>query len=132
MATRAAGSSVAVPGQVLFSLRAADMQLTTDQAFSRQVAGSAYRITDIIAVRKSGAASALTAGGIYTAASKGGSAIVAAAQAWATLAAGVAAVPTLAAAVGAAVLTATPVLSLTTGSSTACTADIFIFGYCID
>lgn len=72
------------------------------------------------------------AGGIYDAMSKGGNAIVGVAQSWIALASGVNVVPTLAAVVGTSLLSATPYLSLTTGSTAACTADIFIFGYCLD
>jgi len=119
-------------GQIIFVKRGADMQSTTDQAFAKQFAGTNYRITDIIARQKTGGASVVCAGGIYDAAGKGGNALVATAQSWVALAAAVPVVPTLAAVVGAALLSGTPILSLTTGSTAACTADIFIFGYPID
>lgn len=119
-------------GQQLFVLRSANMQSTADQAFTRLFSGTNYRITDIHAVRKTGAASVACAGGIYDAASKGGNALVAAAQSWVTLAANVNVPAALAAVVGTALTSATPNLSLTTGSSAACTADIFIFGYVVD
>jgi hypothetical protein len=118
--------------QILFVLRGADMQSTSDQQFSKIFSGTNYRITDIIAVRKTGGASVACAGGIYDAASKGGSAVVGVAQSWVTLAANVNVVPTLAAVNATALLSATPYLSLTTGSTAACTADVFITGYCID
>ncbi len=130
------GAASVVPpaqiGQVLFTLRSANMQLTTDQQFTRLFAGVNYRITDIIAVRKTGAGATSILGGIYDAASKGGSAIVAVGQNWVTLAANVNVVPTLAAVVATALLSGTPYLSLSTGSTGACTADLFILGYCID
>lgn len=134
MAVRGGGSPIPATqmGQVLFVLRSANMQLTTDQAFTRLFTGTNYRITDIVSVRKTGAASVACAGGIYDAASKGGSAIVGVAQSWVTLAANVNVTPTIAAVVGTALLSATPYLSLTTGSTAACTADVFIFGYCVD
>lgn len=119
-------------GQVLFVLRSANMQSTSDQQFTRLAAGVNYRITDIIAVRKTGAATVACAGGVYDAASKGGSAVVGVAQSWVTLAANVNVVATLAAVNATALLSATPYLSLTTGSTAACTADLFIFGYVID
>ncbi len=118
--------------QELFVLRSANMQLTTDQQFTRAFSGTKYRIMDIIAVNKTGGASVVCAGGIYDAASKGGNALVAAAQSWVTLAANVNVPPAIAAIAGTALLTGTPYLSLTTGSTAACTADIFISGYCID
>jgi hypothetical protein len=134
MASRGGSPSVPVKqvGQVLFVLRSANMQLTTDQAFTRQFVGTNYRITDIMAVRKTGGASVACLGGIYDAASKGGNAIVAVGQSWVTLAANVNVAPTLAAIVSTALLSATPFLSLSTGSTAACTADVFIFGYCVD
>lgn len=130
------GGSPSTPGsqagQVLFVLRSANMAITTDQAFTRLFPGTNYRITDIIAVRKTGGASVACLGGIYDAASKGGSAIVAVGQSWVALAASVNVVPTIEAVVATALLSATPFLSLSTGSTAACTADVFIFGYCVD
>lgn len=120
------------PGQVLFVKRSADMQSTADQQFTKQFTGTNYRITDIIAVRKTGAASVACLGGIYDAPSKGGNAIVAVGQSWVTLASAINVAPTIAAVVATALLTGTPYLSLSTGSTAACTADVFLFGYCID
>lgn len=68
------------------------------------------------------------AGGIYDTAAKGGNAIVAAAQSWVTLASGVIVTGTLAALTQTTLLSNTPILSLTTGSTAACTADIYIYG----
>lgn len=131
---RAGGLSIpsTQTGQSLFVIRGANMAIATDQQFTKLFAGTNYRITDIIAVRKTGAASVACLGGIYDAASKGGNAIVAVGQSWVTLAASVNVAPALAAIVSTALLSATPYLSLSTGSTAACTADIFIFGYCVD
>lgn len=118
--------------QLLFVGRALDFQSTADQALAKMFGGTNYRITDIIAVRKTGGASVLCAGGIYDAATKGGNAIVATAQSWVTLAVGVNVVPSLAALVATAALSSTLFLSLTTGSTAAITADIFVMGYIID
>lgn len=118
--------------QLLFVIRSADMQSTSDQAFTKSFSGTKYRITDICAVRKTGAASVTCAGGVYDAASKGGNAVVATAQSWVTLASGINVVPTLAAVVGTTVLGTSLYLSLTTGSTAACTADIFVYGYVVD
>lgn len=126
------GAPTSTAGQILFVKRSADMQLNTDQIFTKLFAGTNYRITDIIAVRKTGAASVACLGGIYDAASKGGNAIVAVGQSWVTLAAAINVAPTIAAVVATALLTGTPYLSLSTGSTAACTADVFIFGYAID
>jgi hypothetical protein len=131
---RSGGQSLSASNamQQLFVLRSANMQLTTDQAFSKSFTGTNYQITHIVAVRKTGGASIVCAGGIYDTASKAGNALVGVAQSWVTLAASVNVVPTLAALVNTALESATPFLSLTTGSTAACTADIFIFGFCID
>ena len=95
-------------------------------------AGIKYRITDIIAVNKTGGASVTCAGGIYDTASKGGNALVGVAQSLVTLAASVNVVPVIAAIVATALLNTTPYLSLTTGSTATYTADVFIFGYLVD
>lgn len=117
----------------LFVLRGANLAVTTDQAFTKVFSGTNYQITGIYALAKSGAVAALTAGGIYTAATKGGSALVAAAQVWTGLtAAGKLQTVTLGAPIASDVQTATPILSLTTASGTAATADIFITGVVLD
>ncbi len=118
--------------QLLFVLRSADMQLNTDQQLVKQFTGTQYRITDVVGVRKTGAASVTCAGGIYTAASKGGTPLVANTQDWVSLASSVIVTATKEAAVNTTILTTTPYLSLTTGSTAACTADIFVYGYIID
>lgn len=115
--------------QILFYLPCADMQSTSDQPFYRVFPGTAYRILDIFARQRSGAASVACAGGIYDAATKGGNAIVAAAQSWVTLASAVTVSATLAALVQTTLLSASPRLSLTTGSTGVCTADMWIVGY---
>lgn len=119
-------------GQLLFVGRALDFRLTTDQALTKLFSGTNYYVTSIIAKRVSGGASVACVGGIYDAASKGGNALVGAAQSWVTLGSNVNVVPTLAAVISTALTSATPFLSLTTGSTAAITADVFIFGYCID
>lgn len=119
-------------GQVLFVKRSADMQSTSDQIFTKLFNGTTYKILDIIGIRKTGAASVACLGGVYDAASKGGNPVVAATQSWVTLAANVNVSATLAALVSTALLSGIPYLSLSTGSTAACTADFFIFGYCVD
>lgn len=118
--------------QLLFVLRSADLHVTTDQQFTKVFAGTNYVVTNIIAARKTGAASVTCVGGIYTAAAKGGDALVAATQSWVTLAGNIIVSATLAAVAGTAIESATPYLTLTTGSTAACTADFFIYGVCID
>lgn len=118
--------------QELFELRNANMQLTTDQQFIKQFAGTNYVITKIVAVRASGGTTVACAGGIYTAASKAGSALVAAAQSWINLSGANKIVDaTLAALIATDLQSATPYLSLTTGSTAAATANIVIYGIVI-
>lgn len=121
----------------LFVLRGANMAITTDQAFTKMFNGTNYQITGIYAVGKTGSVAALTAGGIYTSAAKAGaatgSALVAASQAWTSItAAGKLQTVTLGNPIAVDLQTATPALSLTTGSTTAATADMFIFGNVVD
>jgi hypothetical protein len=114
--------------QLLFKGSALNFQLTTDQPLIKVFPGSAYTITGSFARQRSGAASALTAGGMYDTASKGGNAVIGATQAWATLASGVIVSATLASLVATTLLSNTLILSLTTGSTSACTADCYVFG----
>lgn len=69
-------------GHVLGKLTAADMNVTTDQAIT--INSSKYVVTKITVVNCSASIS-VALGGVYTAASKGGTAIVAATQAYAAL-----------------------------------------------
>jgi len=117
----------------LFALRAANFQSTSDQTFTKHGGFTNYRITGVTATARSGGATVACAGGIYTAATKGGTALVAAAQSWIGLSAtGKMADATLAAVNGTDIQTATPILSLTTGSTAAVTADVFVYGYIMD
>lgn len=114
---------------VLFQLVGANMQSTADQPFQQMYNGTTYSVSYICARQRSGACSILCLGGIYDGASKSGNAIVSAAQSWLTLASGVMVNAGLAALTGTSVLQNTPILSLTTGSTAPCTADIYIYGY---
>lgn len=118
--------------QNLFVLRAANMTLTTDQAFTKLFTGTNYVVTNVVAVTKSGAFGIACLGGVYTAASKAGDAVVAAAQAWAGLTALGLTVMVSAANIIQKQETATPFLSLTTGNTGALTADLFIQGVVTD
>jgi hypothetical protein len=120
--------------QRLFLGRAFNLQSTSDQALTKIFTGTAYSITSVIAVCKSGGATVVCAGGIYTATSKGGNALVAAAQSWIGLSAANKRVSaTLASIVDTDIQTATPIyFSLTTGSTAAATADVFVFGVVLD
>ena len=114
---------------LLFKLAGANMQLTTDQVFAKLFGGSAYLITAIIARQRSGGASVACLGGVYDGAGKTGNIIIAATQSWVTLASGIIVSGALAALTTTSLLTAAPILSLTTGSTAACTADVYVFGY---
>lgn len=119
--------------QNLFVIRGADFQLTTDQALTKVGSFTNYVITSVIAVRKTGGATVACLGGIYTAAAKGGTPLIAATQSWVLLSgAGKQVQATLAAVLSTDVQTATPVLALSTGSTAAVTADLFIFGVVVD
>lgn len=119
--------------QPIFILRGANFQSTADQAFTKMGGFTNYLITSVIARRVSGGATVACAGGIYTAASKAGNALVATAQSWIGLSgAGKTASATIAAIALTDVATATPILSLTTGSTAAVTADVYIFGAALD
>jgi len=119
--------------RLLFVARSANFQLTTDQAFTKIGTFTNYMPTVIVALGTSGASTVACTGGVYTGASKAGSALVAAAQSWIGLsAAGKMVVSALAVITTTDVQTATPNLSLTVGSTGAVTADIFIFGTILD
>ena len=126
--------STIAPGsaqQLLFVKRAADMTVATDQSFTKVGSFTTYVPLNIVANRVSGAFGTACAGGIYSAAAKGGAAIVAAGQSWAALTGANTAVSATIAATAAS-FTATPILSLTTGNTGALTADVFVFGVVVD
>ena len=114
--------------QLLFTLIDADMNVTTDQTFDKAWDFEKYMISTI---RAANASISLTAadGGIYQAAAKAGDPIVAAAQVYTALDATDKALDLTLEAEGKAVLTATPILSLTGPQGAAATADLYIFGY---
>lgn len=119
--------------QLLFILRAADMTSTADQQLTKVFTGTNYLISNITAVRKTGAYGVACLGGFYTGATKSGDILVAATQSWLNLTgAAKVSVATLAALVLTNVESAVPYLSLSTGNTGALTADIFIYGYIVD
>lgn len=105
------------------------MNTTADQAFTKAFSFTNYVITAIYAINASASLS-LAAGGIYTAAAKGGTPIVAAVQVYSGL--------TTATKVLTLTLantdqqTATPILSLTTGQGAAATADFIVTGFALN
>ncbi len=115
--------------QLLFKLTGANLQSTSDQVFTKIYGGSAYFITTILARQRTGGASIACAGGVYDGAGKTGNIIIAATQSWVTLSSGVIVSGALAALTSTTLLSNTPILSLTTGSTAACTADLYIIGF---
>jgi hypothetical protein len=112
----------------LGKLAGVDMNSTADQAISIRLVGATNYIIEKILVTNASASLSLAAGGIYTAASKGGTAIVAAGQVYSALT-GSTKVVSLTLAVLTDVLSASTVyLSLTVAQGTAATADIYVFG----
>jgi len=112
---------------MLGSLLGANLNSTADQAIP--IAAAKYVIRRIVVTNASGTPT-LAVGGIYTAASKGGSAVVAATQAFSGLTGGTVSLDlTIAAAgIGVALTAAQLFLSLTTAQGSAMTADLYIFG----
>lgn len=115
----------------LFQLRGANMQLNTDQPFTKLFQGNLWDPQMIVFNCISGAFNTACAGGIFTGAGKTGSAIVAVGQSYATLT-GVNAQTHAAIQANNVTFTATPILSLTTGNAAALVADVFIYGLCLD
>lgn len=119
--------------RLIGKLIGADMNVTTDQAITitdlTDFPSDKY-IVEYIVVTNASISLTTAAGGVYTAASKGGSAIVAAAQAYSALTANTKFIKaTLAGTALTDVLAGgTLYLSLTTGQGAAATADVYVFG----
>ena len=113
-------------------LTAANMNATTDQAFTWNIgSGTKCKITDIVCVNPS-ISLTTAAGGIYPTTAKGGNALVASSQVY-TNATGSGTIETLTLSayppkVVYAAGTTTLYLSLTTAQGAAATADLYVFG----
>lgn len=120
--------------QRLFVGRGLDLQSAADQPLSKVFDGQRFIVTDILACGRSGGATVACLGGIYTEPAKGGSVLVAASQSWL----GISATGKLTQATLAGLLAtdeqsaAQLYFSLTTGSTAAATADLFVFGITTD
>jgi histidine ammonia-lyase len=118
-------------GGVIGKLIGANFNVTTDQSVGMLIgAGVPFRITKIT-VKNASVSLTTAAGGVYTAASKGGTAIVANSQVYTSLSAATLALDlTIASTPGLTVQTAglVPILSLTTAQGAAATADVYVFG----
>ena len=123
------GAGAAVGGYgLLASLIGANMNSTADQPFGPRQFGFIVRR---IVVTNASISLTTAAGGIYTGAAKGGTAIVAAIQTYATLTSPTVSLDlTIAAAAVNTVLSASPslFLSLTTAQGAAATADFYFYG----
>ena len=115
----------------MFVLRNANMQLTSDQPFQKIGSFINWLPTSITGILTSGGVTVACLGGIYSASAKGGTAIVAAGQSWLGITGALGAtLATIAALVAG--MNITPILSLTTGSTAAATANLFIYGNILD
>lgn len=120
-----AARSIIKTRQVLFQLIGADMNVLTDQPFVQYQPFSTYLLEDIICTNASVDLTAAD-GGIYTAASKGGTAIVANTQVYTAL---TAANKVLALTIAARESNALDLyLSLTGAQGAAATADFYVLG----
>jgi len=118
--------------RVIGKLLSANFNITTDQAIPITAQADLFTIQYIV-VRNASISLTTAAGGIYTAASKGGSAVVAAGQVYSALTG-----PTLFKDLTLAGTALTTVfdaatqsslyLSLTTGQGAAATADVYVYG----
>ncbi len=114
--------------RVLASLRGANFNVTTDQAFVIPAGITKFLITGIN-VTNASLSLTLAAGGVYTVAAKGGTVLVLAAQLYSALSASTILLPlTLVAVANTTALTAAPFFSLTTAQGAAATADIYLVG----
>lgn len=117
--------------QLLFVLRNASFNITSDQQFTKVFNGTTWDPQFIIANQVSGASGGSPAGGIFSAPSKGGSAIVATGQSWTGLTGAATHVNATVQATGV-TFTSVPYFSLTTASTAVLNADLFIYGFSYD
>lgn len=114
------------PYKLLGKIISANMNSTSDQIIA--IGASKYYVDKVI-VTNASASLTLAVGGLYTAASKGGTQVIANTQVFSALTASTK-ILLLTSLITGDVLTAGQLyLSLTTGQGTASTADCFIYGY---
>jgi hypothetical protein len=136
LSTSSGGGGTTGPLVLLYTLTNADMQSTADQAFVKNGTWSEALPTYVKAYPKTGGTSVTCSGGIYNQASKAGTADLPATASWLLLDSGTTPKKylTFTSNVQAGnrlqnlVTTGTWFLSLTTGSTAACTADIYVYG----
>lgn len=117
--------------QLLFMLRGANLQLTSDQQFAKMFNGLTWDPYFIVANWISGAYSTSCLGGIFTGAGKTGSAIVSTGQSYSGLT-GAFTHTNCTIQASTTTFTAIPYLSLSTGNTGGLIADFFIYGACYD
>jgi hypothetical protein len=122
-------NTAANTNRVLCSIRAANFNITTDQLCTIPAGVTAWAPTSIIVTNCTGTFT-LAAGGVYPAVSKGGTALVAAAQAYTALTGSTIVLGlTLAATIATTRYTINSLyLSLTTGTGSAATCDLYVIG----
>lgn len=111
---------------IVGKLIGANMNSTADQTIPLNTGIAKYQ-PDVIQCVNASISLTTAAGGIYTAASKGGTAVVAAVQAYSTLTAATKVLPLTIASTD--TRTAALILSLTTPQGAGATADFYIWGY---
>lgn len=117
--------------RVLFSLIGANMNSTADQQFTKIGTFTSWTALGGSLGRSTNASTSLTtaAGGIYSAASKGGDALMAASTTYAALTTAQAGGNLAATNLGCGIRTETPYLSLTTPQGGPATLDFYIWGF---
>jgi len=115
--------------RILGFIKGADFNSTADQAINIGKFGSKFLVTGFI-VTNASASLTLAAGGLYSAASKGGTAVVLAAQVYSALtgSAVVLQAPISTAGASVALTVSQLFLSLTTAQGSAATADVYVLG----
>lgn len=115
---------------VLFSGIGLNMAVITDQPLTALTPVTRYIVTRAVAVNRSGSTTIACSGGIYTGSGKTGTVIVGAGQSWLNLTAANKIVLAALSSVAAtdAQTSQLQYLSLTMGSTTACTADLYLYG----
>lgn len=113
--------------RVLGSIRGANLNITTDQALAVASGVTKYTVTQVITTNCS-TTPTLAAGGVYTAASKGGSAIVAAGQVYTALSSASTMLPLTLAITTSTFTAVTLYFSLTTANGGALTCDVYVVG----
>jgi len=129
--TLASAGSAYGPARVLFRLIGANMNSTADQQFTKLGTFSSYYLAPGNAVRIDNGSTSLTTavGGIYTAASKGGSQMVANTQVYSGVTGSGLGFNLSLTAAGSSLRTETPYLSLTTPQGATATLDFYLFGF---